>query len=97
MHVHGSQLNPAAINLFAAAAEEKAAAAKQAAEVRKKLLSSAAGIGHEDNSGIFAIREGSEDGSRQSPDQNEQTPNLRKRKSANDDEETSIGPVSVWC
>jgi hypothetical protein len=41
MHVHGSHLDPNAMNLYSAVAAEKTASAKRAAEVRKKLMASA--------------------------------------------------------
>jgi hypothetical protein len=43
MHIHGSQMNPNAVNPFSAAAE-KAVAAQRAADVRKKLMKSATDI-----------------------------------------------------
>jgi len=43
MHIHGSQLNPLALNPYSAAAE-KAIAAQRAADLRKKLMKSAAEI-----------------------------------------------------
>jgi hypothetical protein len=43
MHIHGSQMNPNAVNPYSAAAE-KAVAAQRAADVRKKLMKSATDI-----------------------------------------------------
>jgi hypothetical protein len=43
MHIHGSQMNPNAVNPYSAAAE-KAVAAQRAADVRKKLMKSASDI-----------------------------------------------------
>lgn len=46
MHIHGSQMNSSAINLYAAA--DRAAAAQRAADVRKKLMKTGAAEGVED-------------------------------------------------
>jgi hypothetical protein len=44
MHIHGSQMNVNAANLYSVGNGEKSAAAQRAADVRKKLLKSAQSV-----------------------------------------------------
>jgi hypothetical protein len=107
MHIHGTHLNPNALNLYSAVAAEKAAAAKQAAEVRKKLLSSASKIeGEADTDDIPLIEEATEDdfppnddqAQDEDRDQEEHSPS-QKGASNNEDapeDDDSGDPISVW-
>lgn len=105
MHVHGTHLDPNALNLYSAV--EKSAAAKRAAEVRKQLMSSTGEIEDElDTAIILQIDKEAEQGSRQPP----QDPEAEKeattdskasdpRNDATEDagaEELPDDPMSLW-
>jgi hypothetical protein len=96
MHIHGTDLNPNATNLYSAVTE-KAAAAKQAADVRKKLLSGASEIEGEAQASSIAGAENEED---PTADHNQTDPPASTKKAAkkkDDAEQDSSGDaISIW-
>jgi hypothetical protein len=97
MHVHTSHINPNAASLYSAAAAAKAAATQRAADVRKKLMTSAskiAGKAEANGKGIFAIAQGTEQGSPQH--HGRKNPRAPEKKQAAD-EDQSGKPLSMWA
>ena len=105
MHVHGTHLDPNALNLYSAV--EKSAAAKRAAEVRKQLMSSTGEIEDElDTAIILQIDKEAEQGSRQPPEDpakkkeadKDSKPTDPKNDATEDsgEEELTDDPMSLW-
>jgi len=105
MHVHGTHLDPNALNLYSAV--EKSAAAKRAAEVRKQLMSSTGEIEDELDTGmIFRIDKEAEQGSRQPPEDPAKTKEADKDSKPTDpkndaaenveEDEPADDPMSLW-
>lgn len=102
MHVHGSHMDPNALNLYSAVADEKAAAAKRAAEVRKKLMSSTGEVEDElDTASVTQVEKEAEPESEKEaePDCQRDSERKRPRAEAKQDaaeQEPFDDPMSLW-
>ncbi len=89
MHVHGTHLDPNALNPYSAAAAEKSAAAKRAAEVREKLMSSTGEMEDELDAGkVFPIAKQAQQNSRQPPGRKRPHPETPDEDADADDADT---------